>query len=65
MIDDLPSVSLAKIGNTAGLQTRRDRKYVVSPTLVDRLISELWPEVLALEIDGQRDFGYELSLIHI
>ena len=59
MIDDLPSVSLAKIGNTAGLQTRRDRKYVVSPTLVDRLISELWPEVLALEIDGQRDFGYE------
>ena len=59
MIADLPSVSLAKIGNTAGLQTRRDRKYVVSPTLVDRLISELWPEVLALEIDGQRDFGYE------
>ena len=48
MIDDLPSVSLAKIRNTAGLQTRRDRKYVVSPTLVDRLISELWPEVLAL-----------------
>ena len=59
MIDDLPSVSLAKIGNTAGLQTRRDRKYVVSPEFVDRLISELWPEVLALEIDGQRDFGYE------
>lgn len=59
MIDDLPSVSLAQIGTTAGLQTRRDRKYVVAPALVDRLVSELWPEVLALEIDGQRDFGYE------
>jgi len=59
MIDDLPSVSLAEIGNTAGLQTRRDRKYVVAPALVDRLVSELWPGVLALEIDGQRDFGYE------
>ena len=38
MIDDLPSGSLAKIGNTAGLQTRRDRKYVVSPEFVDCLL---------------------------
>jgi hypothetical protein len=59
VIDDLWPISLNDIATIAELQTRRDRKYVVHPALVDQLIGDLRPGVRALEIEGRRDFGYE------
>ncbi|WP_062314866.1 polyphosphate polymerase domain-containing protein [Demequina rhizosphaerae] len=53
----LPAVSLAELESEAALLTRVDRKYIVSPAV--------WADVMgavdglrALEIDGERAFGY-------
>lgn len=57
LLADLPAVSLERLDTEAGLQTRVDRKYIVTP--------DTWAQVLggldgmrALEIDGARSFRY-------
>lgn len=58
----LRPVSLAELEQTAALQTRVDRKYVVPREVVDHLVRELagGPEpAWVLEIDGARSFAYE------
>ena len=53
----LPPISLDEVIATAGLQTRVDRKYVVSVELLDELALGTNPAVL--EIDGRRRSRYE------
>ena len=55
----LSSVSLAQILEQAELQTRMDRKYIVSTDRAAHSIAELAQRLCVLEMDGARDFGYE------
>ncbi|MDR1790416.1 MAG: VTC domain-containing protein [Propionibacteriaceae bacterium] len=55
---ELPSVNLEQLNDAASLLSRVDRKYVI-PVAQLNTISELIPQhACALEIDGQRRFGY-------
>lgn len=54
----LPAVSLPEVLAAAELQTRVDRKYLLSPEEFDSLGSAL-ASMHVLEIDGLRSFGYE------
>lgn len=57
LVDALPPISLDEVFDTADLQTRVDRKYVVS---VDQLGSvDVGADLAALEIEGRRHFRYE------
>jgi hypothetical protein len=56
-IDDLPAVGLAETVLLADLQTRTDRKYLVSPAVVSQLVDEV--NLSALEIGGTRRFRYQ------
>lgn len=53
----LPPVSLDEVLETAELQTRVDRKYIVGVDMLDNLV--LGAGAAVLEIDGSRRFGYE------
>ncbi len=55
----LESVSLAELDAVAALQTRTDRKYVVSRNMAARLVRGLGGSARVLEIDGMRTFRYE------
>jgi len=59
VLDGLPPVSLDVVEGAAALQSRRDRKYVVDPGLVDRLLADVPDGVQVLDIDGRRLFAYE------
>jgi len=52
-------IGLSELMELAELQTRVDRKYFVPADLFRRLISELADELMVLDIDGRRSFGYE------
>jgi hypothetical protein len=54
----LPPISLAELQLEAAFLTRRDRKYVVAEDRLPELIEGLEAGTRALEIDGQRSFGY-------
>lgn len=60
----LASVTLQELNQTAALQTRVDRKYLISRSDVDELIDELTssadcgPAVRVLEINERKQFGY-------
>ncbi|MFE7508306.1 polyphosphate polymerase domain-containing protein [Promicromonospora sp. NPDC057488] len=58
MIAGLAPVTLDELNDVAALQTRRDRKYVLTPDELDRLLAEL-PPARVLEIDGSRSFAYD------
>lgn len=58
MIDTLAPVTLDELNDTAALQTRRDRKYVLTPGELDDLLAAL-PPARVLEIDGSRSFAYD------
>lgn len=58
MIDSLAPVTLDELNDAAALQTRRDRKYVLTPEELDDLLSKL-PTARVLEIDGARSFAYD------
>jgi hypothetical protein len=58
MIADLAPVTLDELNDAAALQTRRDRKYVLTPDELDRLLAGL-PPARVLEIDGSRSFAYD------
>ncbi|MEQ1737369.1 MAG: hypothetical protein ABL886_13315, partial [Rhodoglobus sp.] len=62
MIDTLPAISLDELVSAASLQTRVDRKYVLSRRHADAVLATLptfdgMPR--ALEIDGSRSAAYE------
>src|SRR5699024_10474723 len=54
----LGSVTLEELDNHAALQTRIDRKYLVPRSVVEQLLPDFSGRLLALQIDGQRSFGY-------
>jgi hypothetical protein len=58
MIDTLAPVTLDELNDAAALQTRRDRKYVLTPDELDDLLAAL-PPARVLEIDGARSFAYD------
>ncbi|MFJ3407976.1 polyphosphate polymerase domain-containing protein [Promicromonospora sp. NPDC090134] len=58
MIDALAPVTLDELNEAAALQTRRDRKYVLTPDELDDLLAAL-PPARVLEIDGSRTFAYD------
>jgi hypothetical protein len=55
----LPAVDLASLDAIARLQIRRDRKYLVSPADVVRLVDLVPPPTRVLAIDELRVFRYE------
>ncbi|MFI2102788.1 polyphosphate polymerase domain-containing protein [Isoptericola sp. NPDC019693] len=56
---DAAPVTLAELDATAALQTRVDRKYVLTPAEVATLLATLAPrEPRVLEIDDERSFTY-------
>lgn len=58
-VRSLGSVSLAEMTAAASLLTRIDRKYVVGPEQLDRILDGSGSELRALDIDGERHFTYE------
>src|SRR5438034_451600 len=58
-LSTLSRIDLLTVQTAADLQTRVDRKYVVPPGAVHRVISELEAELCVLEIDGARQSRYE------
>ena len=68
-IDRLAPVTLAELEATAALLTRVDRKYLLAPSrledLLDRVEASTGSRVptRALEIDGDRDFGYRSTYL--
>ena len=55
----LPSLGLAEVAESAALQTRVDRKYLVPTGTLTRLVAGLGGGLSVLAIDGRRVFGYE------
>ena len=55
----LDAISLAEVLAVAELQSRVDRKYLVTPEQFHLLVRELRCDLRVLEIDGLRDFRYE------
>jgi hypothetical protein len=53
------AASLDEVEARAGLQMRVDRKYIVDYETLERLLSELGGDCLALEIDGERLQRYD------
>lgn len=57
--ESLRSVELDELNTTAALQTRVDRKYLVTPGQLHALIERVGGEVRVLDMGGLRRFGYE------
>jgi len=57
-VADLPPVSLAELVERAGLQTRIDRKYLLTTAAAAQLVTGLAGSAQVLEIGGRRDLGY-------
>ena len=57
--EGLAPLSLQDVLAVADLQTRTDRKYVVEPEVVARLVDEVGAGLGVLEIDGMRSFRYQ------
>jgi hypothetical protein len=57
-LSPLPGVSLNEVIDLAALQTRVDRKYLVTMPELTAVLRELAGTAAALDIDGRRMFGY-------
>ena len=55
----LPGVGLDEVLSEAALQTRIDRKYLLTPDQFDELGRRISGSFRVLDIDGRRVFGYE------
>lgn len=55
----LAPISLAELTAVADLQTRVDRKYVLTRAQADTVLRDLAPHTRVLEIDGTRAMAYE------
>ncbi len=58
-IAELSPMSLEELNDTASLQTRADRKYILGATELTAMLDGLTHRLAALDIDRQRSFGYE------
>lgn len=58
VVGSFPPVSLEELSRRAELLVRVDRKYLLGKALATRILSELQLSAQALEIGGQRSFGY-------
>lgn len=54
----LQPISLDELAATAALLTRVDRKYLLTPRELERVLDRLPADARALEIDGRRAIGY-------
>lgn len=57
-LDRFASIDLDSLNQSAALQTRKDRKYIVPASALNAVLDELPADVRVLEIDGRRWFGY-------
>ncbi len=57
-LDALPPIGLDELVERSELQTRIDRKYVLGPACADALVALAPAGTRALDIDGERTFGY-------
>ncbi|HOW02120.1 MAG TPA: hypothetical protein PLY19_11725, partial [Rhodoglobus sp.] len=55
----LAPISLAELTAAAELQTRVDRKYVLTRAQAGTVLRDLAPDTRVLEIDGTRAMAYE------
>jgi VTC domain-containing protein len=58
-VDGFDPISLPELESRAALQMRVDRKYIVDYETLERLLSHLGEDYLALEIDGERLQQYD------
>ena len=58
LLESMPAVSLAELQHEADFQIRHDRKYLISPDLLDHFLDSLGAGVRVLDIDGRRRFTY-------
>jgi hypothetical protein len=57
-LSGLPGIGLDQLVDLAGLQTRVDRKYLVSFPVLAAMLGQIAGSAAALDIDGRRIFGY-------
>ena len=57
--EKLPTIGLDELNESAALQTRVDRKYLVDAELADRILTTLPAPAQVLTMDGQRSFTYD------
>ena len=55
----LRPVTLAELEHRAGLLTRSDRKYLVTPDRLEEVLGRWSPALHILDVDGRRHFAYE------
>ena len=58
-VDNLESISLTELNETAAMMTRVDRKYLVPLAHLDGVLDDLGAATRVLEIEGQRASEYE------
>ena len=58
-MEHLVPIGLNDLDAVAALQTRVDRKYLLSAEELDRVMEGLSPAVVILDINGRRSFNYE------
>lgn len=58
-IDRFEPISLSDLIAVAALQTRIDRKYLVTPQQLAGVLARVPHEARVLDIDGRREFAYE------
>lgn len=59
VIDALPAVGLDELDAVAALQTRTDRKYIVTAAQLRSALDAVADRTRTLDIDGRRSFAYE------
>lgn len=57
-LGDLRPIGLDELSHQVALQTRVDRKYVLHPGQLERLIARVAGDARILDIDGRRTFDY-------
>lgn len=55
----MPRIGLRELNELAGLQTRVDTKYMLTPEQMVAVLYRIGARLRVLEIDDQRSFGYE------
>lgn len=59
LASDLPGIGLSELNAAAGLQTRVDTKYLLTPEQMVAVLNQMTGQLRVLDIDGQRSFRYE------
>ncbi|MCP3990053.1 MAG: polyphosphate polymerase domain-containing protein [Actinomycetia bacterium] len=58
-VNGLTSISLQELNEVAALQTRVDRKYILTDFELIEMVDSLAPRLSTLDIDGNRSFTYQ------